>query len=157
MLKKIVLLVIAALIVTFAASGVGAQEKVEFPELSIASVRKGPVDVPRIMKAQGDFWAEVVAGLLRTGKPFAAFGEETFFGLEVTAKEGLIWDKLDLVTGFTFKNEERGKFTIGLQYTGLAEGQEAEIWKIFKRCDVTAYLVEGDWYFGIGYDLIRIE
>lgn len=128
-----------------------AEEKVEFKELGLTSVRVEPVDVPRYMGAQVDFWAEVVARLLKTGKPFAAFGEETSFGLEVTAKEGLFWDKLDLVTGFTFLNEERGKFMIGAQYTGLTTW-EGGIWEIFKRCNATAYLIEGDWYLGIGYE-----
>lgn len=155
MLKKIVLFVVVALIVIFAASGVGAQEKVEFKELRLTSVRTEPPDVPRYLGAQIDFWAEVIAGLLRTGQPFAVFGEEAF-GLEVTAKEGLIWDKLDLVTGFTFKNEERGKFVIGARYTGL-ETFEGGIWKIFKRCDITGYLIEGELYLGIGYDLIGNE
>ena len=158
MVKKIVLFVIAALIVIFAASGVGAQEKVEFPELRIASVRGGPVDVPIVVESQINFWADVIAGLIRTGAPFAAFGEETSFGLEATVKEGLFWDKLDWVAGFTFKNEERGKFATGVQYTGLRNLEfKGGIWEIFKRCDITGYLIEGELYIGIGYELIRIE
>jgi len=151
MIRKIVLaLVVLGLVMGFSGLAL-AEEKIEFEELRIASVREGPPDVPRVVEAQVNFWAEVVAGLLRTGKPFAAFGEETFFGLEVTAKEELFWDKLDLVMGFTFRNEERGKFMIGTQYTGLATF-EGGIWEIFKRCDLTAYLIEGDWYLGIGYE-----
>jgi len=158
MLKKMVLmLVVLGLVLGFSGMAL-AEQKVEFLELQVASVREGPVDVPRVVEAQVNFWAEVIAGLLRTGKPFAAFGEETSFGLEVTAKEGLFWDKLDLVTGFTFLNEERGKFMVGAQYTGLRNLEfEGGIWKIFKRCDVTGYLIEGELYLGIGYDLLGGE
>lgn len=150
MLKKIVLAaVVLGLVLGFSSLAL-AEEKAEFPELRLVYVREEPVDVPRYVEAQVDFWSEVVARLLKTGKPNAVFGLEAF-GLEVTAKEELIWDKLDLVTGFTFKNEERGKFLIGVQYTGLA-AFEGGIWEIFKRCDLTAYLIEGDWYLGIGYE-----
>ena len=145
------ILVVAALIVTFAASGVGTQEKVEFSELRIASVRDGPVDMPIVVESQIDFWAKVIEGLLRTGSPFAVFGEEEAFGLVVTAKEKLIWDKLDLVGGFTFKNEERGKFVTGIQYTGLADYQGG-IWEIFKVCEPTLNLIEGEWCLGIRYE-----
>jgi len=150
MLKRIILAVVVLGLVFGFSSLALAEEKLEFKELGLTSVRVEPVDVPRYVGAQVDFWSEVVAKLLKTGKPFAVFGEEAF-GLEVTAKQGLIWDKLDWVVGFTFVNEERGKFVTGLQYTGLTEF-EGGIWEIFKRCEPTLYLIEGNWYFGIGYE-----
>ena len=150
MLKKIVLVVvILGLVLGFSGMAL-AEERVEFEELRLTAVRAEPVDVPRYVEAQVDFWAEVIARLLKTGKPNAIFGEEAF-GLEVTVEEGLIWDKLNWVAGFTFLNEEPSKFFTGFQYTGLTEW-EGGIWEIFKRCEPTLYLIEGDWYFGIGYE-----
>lgn len=152
MLKRFVLAMVVLGLVFGGVCGVAfAEQKVEFPELSIASIREGPPDVPRVVESQVNFWAEVIAGLIRTGGPFAVFGEEEAFGLVVTAKEKLLWDKLDLVAGFTFKNEERGKFVTGIQYTGLADF-EAEIWQIFERFEPTLYLIEGEWCLGIRYE-----
>lgn len=149
MKRAVLAVVILGLVFGFSGFAL-AQEKTEFPELRLVYVREEPVDVPRYLEAQLDFWAEVFARLMKTGKPNAIFGEEAF-GLEVTVKEELIWDKLNWVAGFTFLNEERGKFFIGFQYTGLTEW-EGGIWEIFKRCEPTLYLIEGNWYFGIGYE-----
>lgn len=151
MLKKIVLFVIAVLIVTFAASGVGAQEKVEFKELRLTSVREEPVSVLRWGGSGLDFLAEALAGLIKTGKPSVVFAEEIAGALEVTFVDGFLGRNVDLMGGATFANEEPVAFMWGFQYMGFRE-KSGGIWDIVSKLNPSAYNVGGMWYFGAGYE-----
>jgi len=155
MLKKIVLAVVVLGLVLGFSSTALAQEKAEFPELRLVYVREEPVNVPRYVEAQVDFWSEVVARLLKTGKPFVAFNEAEAFGFEVTVVEGILWDKIDVVTGFTMKNEERGKFLVGVELK-MGEGAGG-IWEIFQRFRPAVYLAEGDICWGFSYEFRVLE
>lgn len=156
MLKKMVLmLVVLGLVLGFSSPLALAQEKAEFPELRLVYVREEPVNVPRYVEAQVDFWAEVVARLLKTGKPNVVFNKTEAFGFEVTVVEGVLWDKIDVVTGFTMKNEERGKFLVGVELN-MGEGASG-IWKIFQRFRPAVYLAEGDICWGFSYEFRVLE
>jgi len=155
MLKKFILAVVVLGLVLGFSSLAFAEEKLEFKELGLTSVRAEPVDVPRYMEAQVDFWAEVLARLLKTGKPNVVFNKAEAFGFEVTVVEGALWEKIDVVAGFTMKNEERGKFLVGVELN-IGEGTTG-IWEIFQRFRPAVYLAEGDICWGFTYEFRVLE
>lgn len=113
-----------------------------------------PLDVRRVVASQLGFWGEFFKRLVLYGKPCVVFSAETHLGVETTFAERILTNKVDLIGGFTLKNEERGKFFMGLQYNGFTK-QPAGIWKIFETLRPTIYLVEGDWFFGVGYKFLN--
>ena len=152
MLKKIVLaVVILGLVLGFSSLAL-AEEKVEFKELRLTAVREEPVNFLGYARAQLDFWRRIIDRLLETGKPSALFDEQEAFGVEATVLEDMFKKPLDGVAGFTFKDEERGKFYAGLEYTGLKKFSGG-IWDIFQNLRPGLYLIEGDLRWGFSYEL----
>ena len=153
MLRKIILaVVVLGLVLGF--SGVAlAEEKVEFKELRLTYVREEPVNVLSYTQSGLDFLSEVVARLIKTGKPSVVFAEEITGALEVTFVEEFLGRNVDLMGGATFANEEPATFMWGLQYTGLKEKAESGgIWDIFSKLNPSVYNVKGNWYLGVAYE-----
>ena len=146
------ILVVAALIVTFVASGVGAQEKVEFSELTY--VPEQQVDLLGYTATGIDLASDFVTGLIerlfKTGKPGVVFAEETKATLEASIIEGMLGSNIDLIGGMTLKNDEPSNFVWGFQYTGL-RGKSGGIWDWFTNLNPTIYNERGHWWFGGAY------
>lgn len=151
MLRKIAVMLVAGLILALAASGVGAKEKVEFEELRVSAVREEPVNVLSYTSSGLDFVSEVIARLIKTGKPSVVFAEEITGALEVTFVEEFLGRHIALMGGATFTNEEPASFLWGFQYTGLRE-KSGGIWEMFSKLNPSVYNVRGDWYLGVAYE-----
>lgn len=150
MLRKIILVVVI-LGLAFGFSSVAlAGERVEFEELKLVSVRQERVDVLAYTASGLDFVSEVIARLIKTGKPSVVFAEETKGALEVSFVEGMLGSNIDLVGGMTLKNDEPSDFIWGFQYTGL-RGKSGGIWDWFSKLNPTAYNERGHWWFGGAY------
>jgi len=108
------------------------------------------LDMRTAVGAQLDFWGEFFKRLVQNGAPCVVFSEETQFGIETVLAERVATDRLDLVGGYTLKNEERGKFFLGLQ-CNVSESTGG-IWRIFKTFKPTVYLIEGNWFLGARYE-----
>ena len=150
MLRQIILVVLI-LGLTLGFSGAAlAGETVEFEELKLTSVRQERVDVAAYTASGLDFVSEVIARLLKTGKPSVVFAEETKGALEVSFIEGILGSNVDLVGGMTLKNDEPSNFVWGFQYTGL-RGKSGGIWDIFSKLNPTVYNEQGNWWVGFAF------
>lgn len=150
MLKKIVWMMILALMFGLISSVALAQSQPEFEELKLASVRGEQVNVLAYSASGLDFISEVVARLIKTGKPAVLFAEETKGALEVSFIEAMLGSNIDLVGGMTLKNEEPSNFVWGFQYTGL-RGKSGGIWEIFSKLNPTVYNERGHWWLGVAF------
>ena len=144
------MLVVLGLVLGFSSLAL-AEEKVEFEELRLTTVREEPVSVLSYAGSGLNFVAEALARLMKTGKPSVVFAEQTTGALEVTFVERFLGRNVDLMGGATFANEEPAAFMWGFQYTGLRE-KSGGIWDIFSKLNPSAYNVGGMWYFGAGYE-----
>lgn len=151
MLRKIILAVVVLGLVLGFSSLALAEEKVEFKELRLTYVREEPVNVLSYTQSGLDFLSEVVARLIKTGKPSVVFAEEITGALEVTFVERFLGRNVDLMGGATFANEEPAAFLWGLQYTGLRE-KSGGIWEVFSKLNPSVYNVRGNWYLGVAYE-----
>lgn len=149
-MKKMVWLMMFVLAISLFVSAYPAVAQEPGELLRVSEMRAEPMDVRDAIGAQMDFWGEFFKGLVLHGKPCAVFSQETLAGVETTFAEGVLTNKVDWIGGFTFRNEERGKFFMGLQYNGL--GQPGGIWQIFETLKPAVYLIEGDWFLGAGYE-----
>jgi len=151
MLKKMVLmLVVLGLVLGFSSLAL-AEQKIEFSELRLTSVRQEKIDVFGYAVAGGNWLAEVVRRLVLSGKPSVVFAEEITGALEVTFVDGFLGRNVDLMGGATFANEEPVAFIWGFQYTGLRE-KSGGIWDIVSKFNPSAYNVRGSWYLGAAYE-----
>lgn len=145
--KMVMVLVLLAL--TLGLSGLAlAEGKVQFKELKLTSVRVERVDVLSYTASGLDFVSEVIARLIKTGKPSVVFAEETKGALEVSFIEGMLGSNIDLVGGMTLKNDEPSNFVWGFQYTGL-RGKSGGIWDWFTKLNPTVYNERGHWWLGV--------
>jgi len=122
----------------------------EFKELKLTSVREQPVNLLSYTASGLDFVSEVIARLIKSGKPAVVFGEYPKAALEVTFVEGLLGSNLDLVGGMTLQNDEPSNFVWGFQYTGL-RGKSGGLWDIFSKLEPTLYNEKGEWFVGVAY------
>jgi len=151
MFKKMVM-VLVLLALTLGVSGLAlAEERVEFRELKLTSVREEPINLPSYTASGLDFVSEVIARLLKSGQPAVVFGETTKAAIEVTLWEKLIGLNINLVGGMTLQEGERSEFVIGVKYTGMTE-RTGGIWDIFSKFEPTVYNIEGQWFIGLSYD-----
>ena len=148
-MKNVVWIVILGLMLGLAAPAL-AQSPVEFEELELTSVRQERVNLLTYTASGLDFISEVIARLLKTGKPSVVFAEETKGAIEVTFVEGLLGSNVDLVGGMTLKNDEPSNFVWGLQYTGL-RGKSGGIWEWFSKLNPTVYNERGHWWLGAAF------
>ena len=150
MLKKIVLMtVILGLILGFSGL-VLAEERIEFKEFRLTSVRQEKIDVLAYGAAGGSWLAEVVRRLIESGKPSVVFAEHVKGAVEVTFVEEFLGKNVDLIGGMTLRNEEPSNFVWGLQYTGL-RAKEGGVWEIFSKLNPTIYNERGEWFVGVAY------
>ena len=150
MFKKMVM-VLVLLALALGLSGLAlAEERAEFKELKLTSVRAERVDVLTYTASGLDFISEVIARLLKTGKPSVVLAEETKGALEVSFIEGMLGSNVDLVGGMTLKNDEPSNFVWGVQYTGL-RGKSGGIWEIFSKFNPTVYNERGQWWLGAAF------
>ncbi|MBA7492532.1 hypothetical protein ES702_03082 [subsurface metagenome] len=148
---RIIILAVVILGLTLGFSSLAlAGERVEFEELKLASVRQERVDVLAYTASGLDFVSEVIARLIKTGKPAVLFAEETKGALEVSFIEGMLGSNIDLVGGMTLKNDEPSNFVWGFQYTGL-RGKSDGIWDIFSKLNPTVYNERGHWWLGAAF------
>jgi len=150
MFKKMVM-VLVLLALALGLSGLElAEERTEFKELKLTSVREEPVNLLSYTTSGLDFATEVVKRLVESGKPAVVFGKSPKAALEVTFVEGMLGANLDLVGGMTLKNEEPSNFVWGLKYTGL-RAKSGGIWDIFSKLEPTLYNERGEWFIGVAY------
>lgn len=138
-MKKMVLVMMLVLALAMFASPAGAFDG-----------ETRPLNARAAVAGQLVFWAEFFKRLVLFGAPCVVFSEETQYGIETILAEGVLTDRVDCVGGFTLKNEERGKFFLGLQLNLPAS--TGGIWRIFKTFKPTVYLIEGDWFLGARYE-----
>lgn len=145
-MKSIIWIVILGLMLGLAMP-VLAQSRVEFEELKLTAVRQERVNLLAYTASGLDFVSEVIAHLIKTGKPAVIFAEETKAALEVSFVEGMLGDNVDLVGGMTLQNDEPSNFIWGLQYTGLRENSSGiRAW--FSKLNPTVYNEQGQWWLG---------
>lgn len=142
MFKKMVM-VLMLLALTLGLSGVALAE---FKELT--TVREEPVNLLSYTASGLDFVSEIIARLIKTGKPSVVFAEETKGALEVSFIEGILGSNIDLVGGMTLKNDEPSNFVWGFQYTGL-HGKSGGIWDWFSKLNPAVYNEKGQWWLGV--------
>jgi len=147
-MKKIIFVVILALMFGLVSSMVLAQSQPEFKELRLASVQAERVNVLAYSASGLDFVSEIIARLIKTGKPSVVFAEETKGALEASLIEGMLGSNFDLVGGMTLKNDEPSNFIWGIQYTGFRESSSG-IWAWFSKLNPTVYNERGHWWAGI--------
>jgi len=123
-----------------------AQEELIRTEL----IRAEPVDVIRYLDAQVDYLAEIIARLIKTGKPVLLFINGNRVGAEITLVENMPKRNFNLVGGWTIENNEPSKFFWGIEYELPLTG---ETWKVFKRLRPAIYNCEGKWYWGFSFEL----
>jgi len=152
MKKKFWLMIVVAVVLAtglFLMSGIGlAGQKTEFEELKLTAVRQERVNLLAYTASGLDFVSEVIARLIKTGKPSVVFAEETKAALEVSFIEGMLGSNVDLVGGMTLKNDEPSNFIWGFQYTGFRESSSG-IWAWFSKLNPTVYNERGHWWAGI--------
>lgn len=148
-MKKIIWLVILGLLLGLAIPAL-AQSQPEFEELKLTAVREERVNLLAYTASGLDFVSEVIARLIKTGKPAVVFAEETKAALEVSFIEGMLGSNVDLVGGMTLKNDEPSNFVWGFQYTGL-RGKLGGVWDIFTKLNPTVYNERGCWYLGAAF------
>lgn len=122
-----------------------AQEKLIQTEL----IRAEPVNIVSYLDAGAEGLAEIIARLFKTGKLVLMFNPETG-GMEITLLENIPGDNWNIVGGWTFANEEPGKFFWGIEYELPLTG---ETWKVFKRFRPALYNCEGKWHWGFSFEL----
>lgn len=152
-MKKILWVAILVLVFGLISLAARAQSQPEFGELKLTSVRQERVNLLTYTASGLDFVSEVIARLIKTGKPSVVFAEETKAALEVSFIEGMLGSNIDLVGGMTLKNDEPSNFIWGFQYTGLREKAEKSggIWLIFSKLNPTVYNERGYWWLGGAY------
>jgi len=148
MFKKMVM-VLVLLALALGLSGL-ALAQTEFKELRLTSVREEPVNLLSYTASGLDFVSEIVARLMKSGKPAVVFAEQLEAALEVTFVEKLLGKNVDLVGGMTLKNEEPSNFVWGIQYTGF-RAKSGGIWDIFSKLEPTLYNERGQWFLGLAY------
>lgn len=151
MLRKTSLVLVVLLMIGLTSTLALAEEKVEFEELRLRAVREESVNVLVYGQSGLDFVSEVIARLIKTGKPSVVFAEEITGGLEVTFVQEFLGRNVALMGGATFANEEPASFLWGLQYTGLRK-KSGGMWDIFSKLNPSVYNVRGDWYLGVAYE-----
>ena len=115
------------------------------------AVRENPVNLAGYVDSQIDYWAEILARLLKTGKPVLMLGEgRERVGLSVTAIENVFMDRANLVIGWTLMNEEPVQFFWGVEIDVELSGTLGEIFKRFKPA---VYVVGGTFLWGFGFEL----
>lgn len=115
------------------------------------AVRQNPVNLATYIDNQIDYWAEILARLLKTGKPVLMFDEgKERVGLSGTAIENVFMDKANLVVGWTLLNEEPIQFFYGVEVDVELSGTLGEI---FSRLKPAVYVVDGEFLWGFGFEL----
>ncbi len=115
------------------------------------AVRENPVNLAEYVDSQIDYWAEILARLLKTGKPVLMLDEGTErVGLSATAIENVFMDRANLVIGWTLANEEPAQFFWGIEVDVELSGTLGEIFKRFKPA---VYVVDGTFLWGFGFEL----
>ena len=145
----IIIAVLLACVFGFAGTALAA-ERVEFEELRLISVQTERVNLLAYTASGLDFVSEVIARLIKTGKPAVVFAEETKGALEVSFIEGMLGSNVDLVGGMTLKNDDPSNFVWGFQYTGL-RGRSGGIWDWFTKLNPTVYNERGHWWTGFAF------
>lgn len=154
-MKKIIWMVILALIFGLVSSVALAQSQPDSRELAYTPERR--VDLLGYTASGIDLASDFVTGLIerlfKTGKPGVVFAEETKATLEASIIEGMLGSNVDLIGGMTLRNDEPSNFVWGFQYTGLRGKAEKSggIWLIFKDLNPAVYNERGHWWFGGAY------
>ncbi len=115
------------------------------------AVREAPISLSEYAATQIDYWAEILARVLKTGKPILMFGEgASKTGLSVIAIENILMDRANLVIGTTLLNNEPAQFIWGIEVTVDLSGILGEIFSRFKPA---IYVVDGNFLWGFGFEL----
>jgi len=150
MFKKMVM-VLVLLALTLGVSGFAlAEERTEFKELRLTSVREEKIDVLSYGAALGSWLDEVVRRLVESGEPGVVFKEEITPALEVTLVEGFLHKNVNLIGGATFENDEPVNFVWGAKYTGLKE-KSGGIWDWFSKIQPGICNERGQWFIVLSY------
>lgn len=120
------------------------------PFIRTEAIREEPVNLLSYTASGLDFVSEVVARLIKSGKPSVVFGEHVKGAVEVTFVERLLNKNVNLVGGMTLKNEEPSNFVWGFQYTGW-RAKTGGVWDIFSKLEPTVYNERGEWFLGLAY------
>lgn len=150
-LKVLTAVAILVALLAFGSPGL-PQTRAEYRRQTEELIQGKPANVFAYVGDQLDWGGEVFRKLAGSGKPSALFNKESIFGFGVTVVENILVEEINLVAGLTLKNSERGKFLVGLEYTGLTFFSGG-IWDILKKFAPTIYLVEGRVYYGFSYQL----
>ncbi len=149
--KFLVVLLVLGLLATSAPS-IAQVNTLEVAGQEMAqAVRENPINLAEYVDSQIDYWAEILARLLKTGKPVLMLDEGTGrVGLSATAIENVFMDRANLVIGWTLMNEEPTQFFWGIEVDVDLSGTLGEIFSRFKPA---VYVVDGTFLWGFGFEL----
>lgn len=152
MRKKFLVVLLMLGLLAASAPAIAEVETLEVAGQEMAkAVRENPVDVGEYVSTQIEYWADILARLLKTGKPALIFSEGVPTGaLSATAIENIFTDKADLVIGWTLLNDEPAQFFWGIQFEVELSGTLGEI---FARLKPAVYVVDGKFLWGFGFEL----
>lgn len=124
-----------------------AQEEEELIRTEV--IKAEPVNLVRYADATIDWILRILDKILETGGPTFLLTDPIEVGLEATFIEGFLdVERLDLVGGWTFENEEASEFFWGIQYE-MALTEDG----IFRRLLPSVYNHQGGIVFGMGFEL----
>ena len=151
-MKKGIVGILLVMVLVFSGVSVAQTPTLEVAGQEMAeAVRENPVNIATYIDSQIDYWAEILARLLKTGKPMLMFDEGTErVGLSATAIENVFMDKANLVIGWTLMNEEPAQFFYGVEVNVELSGVLGEI---FSRLRPAVYVVGGEFLWGFGFEL----
>ena len=151
-MKKGIVGILLVMVLVFSGVSVAQTPTLEVAGQEMAeAVRENPVNIATYIDSQIDYWTEILARLLKTGKPMLMFDEGTErVGLSATAIENVFMDKANLVIGWTLMNEEPAQFFYGVEVNVELSGVLGEIFSRFKPA---VYVVGGEFLWGFGFEL----
>lgn len=149
-MKKLILAVIILGLMLGISAKALAEEKTEFKELRLTTVREEKINMLKYGATLGGWLKEVVEKLVDSGEPSVVFKEQITPALEVTLIEGFLHRNVNLTGGATFENDEPMDLVWGGKYTGF-KGKSGGIWDWFSKAQPGVYNIRGQWFLVLVY------
>lgn len=143
---RVCIVVCLVLLLMLTQTAIASEQKL----IDSVAIRTEPVDILRYVDGGIDYLAEILARLMKTGKPALLFNNGARAGAEVTVAEDTPWKNFNIVAGMTIVNEEVSQFFWGVEYEVTLVGG---MWEMFKRFRPGVYSRHGGVYLGFGFEL----